>query len=388
MTGHDRAPTVELHRHFEAGLRPETIARLAHKNGVTTVTTRAGAVVPGVHPQDPDSIRRYYDDVARAFSGPGGFERFIDSFGLPLSVLCSLEDLESAACDQIRDLAAMGALHTELRGSPVSYQERVRASVDEIISAIAAGVARAFDEHGASGAYIASFSRQNALEPSGPPARRQAPVVVDAVARLHNAERPIGIDIAGFPEIDHPPARFAAVLAPAREAGVPLTIHCGEQGAPPDFADAPPALVQEAIERLGVRRIGHGTCLIASPTVRALVAARGIGVECCPTSNRRMGFWPAAGPHPWRTFVDEGLLTTVSTDDPLMFGTFTVDDVLRAESVADTDAIRLRLARNGIATAFVSETRRAWLTARLDAGKSRGGLGSAIVGAPIDAARE
>ena len=33
-------PTVELHRHFEAGMSPETISVLAQRNDVTHVLTR------------------------------------------------------------------------------------------------------------------------------------------------------------------------------------------------------------------------------------------------------------------------------------------------------------------------------------------------------------
>jgi adenosine deaminase len=72
-------PTVELHRHFEAGIRPETIARLAARHGVTEARTRSGPVVPGIDPQDPDSIRRYYRTVAEGLASPEGFARFVDS---------------------------------------------------------------------------------------------------------------------------------------------------------------------------------------------------------------------------------------------------------------------------------------------------------------------
>ena len=66
--GHwDSLPTVELHRHFEAGLRPDTIARLAARHGLTEVRTRTGQVVQGVDPQDAEAIRRYYNDMATRF---------------------------------------------------------------------------------------------------------------------------------------------------------------------------------------------------------------------------------------------------------------------------------------------------------------------------------
>jgi adenosine deaminase len=361
-------PTVELHRHFEAGLTPETVARLAQRHGVHEVRTRTGVLIAGVDPQDPESIRAYYRAVAAGFTGPGGFARFVDSFGLPLSVLTSLEDLEAAAFEQLVALHEQGSLHTELRGSAMTYQERVRAPVPEIIEALRAGVERAFRERGASGTFIVAFSRQNGLgPPDGPRMRRQAPEVCAAVADLYDAERPLGLDIAGFPELAFPPRHFEAVTRPAREAGVPLTIHCGEQGRAPDFADSPPELVVEAIERLGARRIGHGTCLIASPAARAVVKAAGVGVECCPQSNRLMGFVPRLEDHPLRRFMDEGLRCSIGTDDPLMFGDFTVGELLDhgGAALGLGEAERWRLAEDGVATAFVSDARRAWLQDRL-----------------------
>jgi adenosine deaminase len=372
-------PTVELHRHFEAGLTPEILARLAAKNGVTTVITRQGAVVPGVDPQEPDSIRAYYAGVAAGFAGAGGFSRFIDSFGLPLSVLCSLEDLTDAVCAQLLACAQAGALHTELRGSPASYQECVRAPVEEILQALRAGARRAWEQHGVSGTFIAAFSRQNGLGPSdGPPGRRQAPAVVRAAVALHSDDDPCPIDIAGFPELTFPPRLFVDVLAPAREAGVPLTIHCGEQGLAPDFEEAPAWTIREAVELLGARRVGHGTSIIADAEVQALVRERAVGVECCPGSNAKMGFM-ALTEHPLRAFLDAGMLATISTDDPLMFGHFTVQALVEdTHALLGLDEPRLwRLAENGVATAFVSNERRALLAARLAAARA-----AATPGAP------
>lgn len=362
-------PTVELHRHFEAGLRPETIARLAERHRLVEVRTRAGIRVPGVDPQGPASIRRYYDSIAAGFGAPDGFVRFTDSFGLPLSVLRSLEDLEEAAFEQIVDCGEAGSLHTELRGSPFTYRETVDAPLEEIAAALVAGVERAWRERGASGTFLLGFSRQKGLGPAdGPADRRQAPVVARLAAELHRPDRPVGLDLAGFPEVPFPPRLFVEALAPAREAGVPLTIHSGEQGRPPGYADAPPGLAIEAIELLGARRIGHGTSLAASPAARALVRERGIGIESCPLSNLKMGF-EALATHPLRLFLDEGLLVSLSTDDPLMFGPMTVAGTIEAiaADLSLSEPDRRRLAENGLETAFVTEERRAELRKRLTA---------------------
>jgi adenosine deaminase len=359
--------TVELHRHFEAGLTPETIARLAARHQVTEVRTRAGLLVDGVDPQDPESIRAYYASVAAGFGLPDGFTRFHQSFGLPLTVLRTLEDLEQAAFEQVAWCAERGSLHTELRGSPFSYQERVAAPVDEIAGALVSGVDRAWRERGASGTFILAFSRQKGLAgPDAPHAMRQAAPIARLAAALHRPDRPVGLDIAGFPETPWPPRLFEAALAPAREAGVPLTVHAGEQGVPPDFADSPPESIVEAVERLGARRIGHGTALAASAAARALLRERQVGIECCPVSNDKMGFVPLAS-HPLPQFLAEGLRASLNTDDPLMFGPFTVEATFEAVAAPlglDRAALA-RMTRHATATAFVGEERRGWLEKRL-----------------------
>jgi adenosine deaminase len=353
--------TIELHRHFEAGLAPEAIARLAARNGVTETRTRAGQIVKDVNPQDPASIRHYYREIAAGLGDADGFARFVDSFGLPLSVMRSLEDLEKAVFEQLVACTAAGSLHTELRGSPFSYRDRIDASPGEIAEALVRGVDRAWSERAISGTFILAFSRQKGLGTGG-----QAACIADLAARLHRPDRPVGLDIAGFPETRYPPRLFEQALGPAREAGVPLTVHAGEQGRPPDFADAPPELIVEAIERLSARRIGHGTSLAASPEVRAVVRERRIGIECCPVSNQRMGFMPIDS-HPLPLFLEEGLLVSLATDDPLMFGPFTVAETF--EEVAGplhlAAGTLARLTANAVESAFVSDERRNLLRQRV-----------------------
>ena len=75
-----------------------------------------------------------------------------------------------------------------------------------------------------------------------------------------------------------------------------------------------------------------------------------------------MGFTPLAR-HPLPGFLAEGLLASLATDDPLMFGPFTVRETFDAISGTlglPAEALA-QLTRNAIETAFVSEERREWL---------------------------
>lgn len=358
-------PTVELHRHFEAGLSPETIAQLAQRNKVTKVLTRNGhKPIEGVDPQDPSSIRAYYQKIQTGFTSPTGFADFLDSLGLPVGVMRTLEDIKEVARRQIREQAQGRSLHTELRGSPYTYQENLieKATLSEIITAIRSGILQAYKESGASGGFTACVSRNKANKHGD---------VVKAVLQTHSSDFPIGFDIAGGPEGAFPPDMFTDLVQPLHEANVPITIHAGEQSKPPDFKETPPSFIEDAVKKLRVRRIGHGTSLIATGTDRRiwdLLREKDICIETCPVSNAAFGYMPLAH-HPLREFLDAGLSATINTDDPLMFGTPSVRDILLAYGsilrLEPKDAVQMT--RNGISAAFVTKKRRAELIGELDA---------------------
>jgi len=48
---------------------------------------------------------------------------------------------------------------------------------------------------------------------------------------------------------------------------------------------------------------------------------KSIPLEICPTSNIRLNIYPDYVHHPLRKLWDEGVLITINSDDPPMFGT-------------------------------------------------------------------
>ncbi|MER6800121.1 adenosine deaminase family protein, partial [Amycolatopsis mediterranei] len=109
-------------------------------------------------------------------------------------------------------------------------------------------------------------------------------------------------------------------------------------------------------------RIGHGTSCAADPALLEHLAAHRIPLEVCPTSNVRTGQVADIAAHPVRRMLDHGLVVTLNTDDPPMFGaTLTGEYVAVAETLGLTTAELVRLAENAVAASFLDEQRKAVL---------------------------
>ena len=69
--------------------------------------------------------------------------------------------------------------------------------------------------------------------------------------------------------------------------------------------------VREAIEDLGVQRVGHGVRVVDDPRVAALARERGVVFEVCITSNLQSGVIEQVADHPLRAMTDPA-----APDDP------------------------------------------------------------------------
>ena len=93
-------------------------------------------------------------------------------------------------------------------------------------------------------------------------------------------------------------------------------------GAPTHAGEAAgPESVIDAVEILGVERIGHGFTAKDSVVALELLKKKGVTVETCPVSNVRTGVCEEIEKHPVRTYFDSGISISVNSDDPTMFGT-------------------------------------------------------------------
>lgn len=175
-------------------------------------------------------------------------------------------------------------------------------------------------------------------------------------------ERPAGLVSFGLggPELGVGRAQFEPFFTRAREAGLHSVPHAGETTGP--------ATIWSALHDLGAERIGHGTSCAADPALLDHFAAQRIPLEVCPTSNVRTGQVPALAAHPVRRMLDHGVVVTLNTDDPPMFGaTLTGEYVAVAETPGLTTADLGRLAENAVAASFLDEGRKAVLRSEITA---------------------
>jgi adenosine deaminase len=156
----------------------------------------------------------------------------------------------------------------------------------------------------------------------------------------------VGIDIAG-PRPGG--ARYAySELAPlveeAREAGLGVTIHVGEEGDEHGIAE-----IGEVVEALRPDRIGHGILAARDPELMASLRELGIVLEICPTSNLLTGALADEDEvrFVFRTFSENEVAFTVATDGPEMMRTHLLDELelLLRIGAADEDELRAANAR-------------------------------------------
>jgi adenosine deaminase len=185
--------------------------------------------------------------------------------------------------------------------------------------------------------------------------RRLNEIIVEKAIRW--ASRGIvGVDIAGprpgGSRYDY--AQIAPMVDTAREAGLGITIHVGEEG-----GEVAREEIGEVLERLRPERIGHGILAAGDPELERSLRELGTVLEICPTSNLLTKALPDedAVRETIRRFAEAGVLFTIATDAPEMMRTHLRDEfeLLLRIGALDEDELRDANAR-GHAVAFSRAT--------------------------------
>jgi aminodeoxyfutalosine deaminase len=176
-----------------------------------------------------------------------------------------------------------------------------------------------------------------------------AQCVAEHAARLRD-RNVIAFGIGGD-ERRAPPEMFEDVFRYAKERGLRLTAHAGETVGPES--------VWGALRVLKAERIGHGLTSWKDPELLAYLVQEQVPVEISMTSNVRTGGISSVEEHPVKTYYDAGLMITLNTDDPAIFGTSTCKEYQLAHDVFGfTDEQLRQVAMNSFKASFLPEEKR------------------------------
>ena len=327
-----KLPKVELHLHLEGTIEPRTLVALSRR-----------------HDADPLTL-----DAARRLYTYENFLGFLMAFKAVSDRLLTPDDYELITYNMVRTLAAQGVVHAEVYISfGILYFWR-KVEVEPYVEAIERGRIRGETDFGTTVYWII-----DAVRNFGP---EEATRVFRKAAELR-AQYPsiVGIGIGGD-EAKGPASLFKTHYAEARDAGLRLTAHAGESGGPIDG----PASIWAALN-IGAERLGHGLAAEHDPQLMEVLAERQIPIEINVTSNIRTGCCPSFDDHPLRRYFDSGLMVTLNSDDPPMFGANLLGEYIFAQQQYDFSLDQMReLAANAVEASFLPPTRKLALLAQIE----------------------
>jgi adenosine deaminase len=283
-------PKIELHLHLEGAIPYDAMWALVEKYGPASEL-----------PDLPALIEKFtFRD----------FPHFIETWIWKNQYIRSLEDFTFIAESVARSLLAQNILYAEIFYSPSDFAA-MNLAPQPLTVAIREGFNRV---QGVEIALIADLVRDSLPE--------DAARTLTAINEVRD-QGVIGIGLGGS-EQKFPAELFTKVFEQARQLGFHTTVHAGEA--------AGAESIWSALRNLRPERIGHGTRAVEDSALIGYLADNRIPVEMCPLSNLKTGVIDALGNHPIRQFFERGLLVSVNTDDPMMFGNSLAEEFHQLEA--------------------------------------------------------
>src|SRR3954466_945207 len=241
-------PKAELHMHIEGSLEPELMFRLAERNGVRLPY-------------------RTVQEVKQAYNFDS-LQSFLDLYYMAAGVLIRRQDFADLTAAYFDRLATDGGVYAEIFFDPQTHTDR-GIGLGEALGGVRGGRQQAEARHGIRSKVILCCLRHLGEE-AGLRMLAEAEPYLDHVVGL-------GLDSS---ERDFPPADFKRLYDAARDKGLRLVAHAGEEG--------PAAFVRDALDVLRVERVDHGIRAIDDPALLERLARDGTILTVCPLSNVRL----------------------------------------------------------------------------------------------------
>lgn len=304
-------PKAELHLHLEGGVEPATLVELRQRHGDHATLA------------ETEALYRYTD-----------FQTFLMAFKEVSAHLRGPDDFEFVTYRLMQRLKEENVLHAEVYVAVGVCLYR-RQDIAAIFEGLERGRARGARDFDVSLLWIFDATRHFGVE--------EAQKVFELAVRYQD-RHVVGVGIGGD-EVKAPPELFRSVYGYAEDNGLRLTAHAGETG--------PAESVWGALN-LHAERIGHALTAAQDPDLIDELGQRQIPLELCITSNLRTGVCRAIAEHPAKNYFDQGLMVTLNTDDPALFGTTLSGEYqLAQDAFGFTDEHLRELARNSFEASFL-----------------------------------
>ena len=326
-----RLPKAEMHLHLEGSFRWETV-REFHPDGESLPPRPPWLEGDGGFPDFTDFVQAF-----REYVQPG---------------TGTAESVERHTHEVIADLAQQNVKVADIIVGP-GFHTRRGLEIEAVLEAIDRGRTAAELVCDIRTTFIYGLNRHRPLEEA-----------LDDFHRSMDAGGPkgsgllVGLELQGD-EREPIPQEFIDAFSFGRDHGMRLRAHAGEI--------CGPSSVREVIDLLGVDQISHGVRAIEDPALVAEIAAKGICLHTCPTSNVLLRVCDSYATHPLRALFDAGCCVTINSDDPLLFGATITDEFRNALKHLGLSASELaQTIKNAFSNGLLREEERQKYLAEID----------------------
>lgn len=278
---YNELPKTEIHIHLEGSIRTQTIIDVARQYKLD---------LPSYEAHELDKHVKVYGQMR-------DLNTVLEAFAIFQNSIASAEVVERIAWELFEDSAKQNIKLFEVRFSPDWAFHGHHLDWDACLEGLLRARERAERGFDMAIGYIAITSRSMGPE--------SCVKTVDWV--LRHKEHIIGVDLADAEDV-FPIRDFASPVLKAKDAGLKVTVHSGE--------NTPASAVVETINTVHPDRIGHGIHIIEDMKAVDLVKEQGITLEVNPWSNYLTNSVRTIEEHPLKTLFDLGVKVTINSDDP------------------------------------------------------------------------
>jgi len=312
-------PKAELHLHIEGTFEPELMFKIALRNNL--------------------KLKYNSVDELKAAYQFNNLQEFLDIYYSGANVLIEEQDFYELTWAYLQKIHSQHVVHTEIFFDPQTHTSR-GIPFGKVISGIRHALMDGQKTLGISSKLIVSMLRHLS--------EASAFETLDAALQYKDWITAVGLDSS---ENGHPPSKFRRVFDKARQEGLLVVAHAGEEG--------PPEYVWEAIDILHVSRIDHGNRSLEDPVLVAELVKRKMPLTVCPLSNFKLKVVHDMTRHPIAEMLDKGMMVTVNSDDPAYFGGYVNENYMAvAHALNLTQEQIMQLAKNSFTASFLNEDKK------------------------------